>query len=110
MKGVLRAPSALVKVLRRLLGGYDVAVSTGSNHSIAVALAAWAKGVKIVNLESSVRFVEPNRAFILLRRIAWLNVVRWREQTRSAPNATAVGPFYEKPRGFTPHDNGYIWS
>jgi UDP-N-acetylglucosamine--N-acetylmuramyl-(pentapeptide) pyrophosphoryl-undecaprenol N-acetylglucosamine transferase len=106
-KGLARALPALLKTLKRLPNSYQVAVSTGSNHSIAVAIAAWLKGARIVNLESSVRFTRPSRAFRMLRRIAWINAVQWPEQKAFAPNALVVGPLYEKPR-YPPRDEGYI--
>ena len=82
-------------------------VSTGSNHSIAVALAGALHGARVVNMESSVRFVKPSRAYRLLRSVAWLNVVQWPEQCGFGGRPVLAGPFYEEPR-YRSRDEGYV--
>ena len=106
-KGVLRAPWEFFRVLKRVPGGYDVVVSTGSNHSVLVALASRFKGAEIINIEASVRFTRPSRAVRVLRRFARLTVLQWSEQKRLVPEGVVLGPFYEKPE-YESYDGGYI--
>lgn len=106
-RGVLRAPYEFFKTLRSVPGGYDIVVSTGSNHSILVALASRFKGAEIVSIEASVRFTRPSRAVRVLKRFAKLTALQWPEQKRLVPNGVVVGPLYEKPE-YEPYDGGYI--
>ncbi len=106
-RGLLRAPGAVLEALRSISDSYDVVVSTGSNHSIAAALAAKLKGIPVVSIESSVRFTAPSRAARLLRRAARLTALQWPEQKNLIPEGVVVGPLYEKPE-HRPYDGGYI--
>lgn len=98
-RGLARAPGAVMRALRRLRRvDFDYVISTGSNHSVAVALAGRLLGARVVNLEVAVRFTRPSRAYRVLRHIAWLNVVQWPEQRRFGGDPVVVGPFYKLPR------------
>ncbi|MGC9112933.1 UDP-N-acetylglucosamine--N-acetylmuramyl-(pentapeptide) pyrophosphoryl-undecaprenol N-acetylglucosamine transferase [Acidilobus sp.] len=106
-KGVLRLPGALLKSLARVPGGYDVAVASGSNHSIASGIAARLKGAKLVTIEATERFVEPSRAVRALSPISRLVALQWEEQRRFAPRGVVVGPLLGKLH-YRVRDEGYI--
>lgn len=106
-KGVLRLPGALVRSLARVPRGYDVAVASGSNHSIASGIAAWLKGSKLVTIEATERFVEPSRAVRALSPISKLVALQWEEQRRFAHKGVVVGPLLGKQH-YKVRDEGYI--
>ena len=106
-KGLLKAPAAVLEASRSISSDYDVVVSTGSNHSIAAALAARLKGIPVISIESSVRFTAPSRAARILRRFARITALQWPEQKKLIPEGVVVGPLYEKPE-HKPYDGGYI--
>ena len=105
------AVPGLVRAFFESLGavprGATAFVSSGSNHSVPPALAAWLKGVPVVNLESSVRFTSLSSSFRALKRFARLNVLQWEEQLELCPDGVVVGPLYEKPL-YEPRDEGYV--
>ncbi|MFP3320328.1 MAG: glycosyltransferase, partial [Acidilobus sp.] len=78
--GLRRAPAALLRALARVPRGYDVVIATGSSHSVAAALAAWAKGSDVVIVEATERFLGPSRALRALSPIARLVALQWEEQ------------------------------
>ena len=49
------------------LQDFDIVVSTGSNFCIWPAFFAWMRGLPVVNIESSVRFVKPSKTARLLQ-------------------------------------------
>ena len=93
--------------LRTIPGDYEVFVSSGSNHSVPPALAAKAKGLKLVNVESSVRFTRASLSALALKPISDLTVLQWPEQEEILPGGVVVGPLYELP-AYEPRDEGYI--
>ncbi|KSW10780.1 hypothetical protein CF15_08375 [Pyrodictium occultum] len=102
-----RWPRALAEALGLVERRHRVLVSCGGNLSIAPALAAKLKGLRLVNLESIVRLTTPGRTPRLLRPLADATLVHWPEQLRIHPGALVVGPVYEPPR-YPPRDEGYI--
>lgn len=93
--------------LWRVPRSYDVFVSSGSNHSVPPALAARLKGLKLVNIESSVRFTRPSMSARVLKPFSHLTVLQWPEQEEILPGGVVVGPLYEEPL-YEPRDEGYI--
>lgn len=106
-KLLLRMPSAFFESLGKVLGDYDVFISTGSNHSVPPAIVARLKGLKVYNIESSVRFTKPSLSARWLRPFSHVVVLQWEEQLKLHPNGKVYGPFYEKPE-YEPVDRGYI--
>mgnify|MGYP001772849173 FL=1 len=105
--GVLRAPGAIIRSLRRVPRGFDVVVATGSNHSIAASIAAWAKGADVVVVEATERFLGPSRALRALSPIARLVALQWEEQKAFSRKGVVVGPLLGKRR-HEPWDGGYV--
>jgi UDP-N-acetylglucosamine--N-acetylmuramyl-(pentapeptide) pyrophosphoryl-undecaprenol N-acetylglucosamine transferase len=85
---------------------FDVVVSTGSNFCVPPALVAWIKGVSVVNLESSVRFVKASKTARVLQPFAALTALQWEEQKRFL-KGVVVGPMLPKPE-VKPWNGGYI--
>ncbi|WP_317895112.1 UDP-N-acetylglucosamine--N-acetylmuramyl-(pentapeptide) pyrophosphoryl-undecaprenol N-acetylglucosamine transferase [Pyrofollis japonicus] len=106
-KTLHRWPRAFLRALSIVDKDYRVLVSCGANLSVAPALVAKAKGLRLVNVESIVRLVEPGRTPKLLHRFADETLVHWPEQAKLLPGARVVGPIYEPPR-YKPRDEGYI--
>jgi len=86
---------------------YDALVSSGSNHSVPPAIVGKLKGLKLINIESSVRFTRPSMSARFLEPLSDLTALQWPEQKRILPSGKLVGPIYEKPL-YKPHDEGYI--
>jgi UDP-N-acetylglucosamine:LPS N-acetylglucosamine transferase len=105
--GLLRAPAALLRALARVPRGYDVIIATGSSHSVAAALAAWAKGLDVVIVEATERFLGPSRALRALSPIARLVALQWEEQRAFARKGVVVGPLLGR-RAHEPRDEGYV--
>ena len=76
---------------------YDVLVSTGSNFSIAPAFFAWFRRLKIVNIESPVRFTKASVTARLLCPISEITALHWPEQKRII-KGIVVGPLLPTPR------------
>ncbi len=106
-KLLLRMPGAFLESIGRVPGEYDVFVSTGSNHSVPPAIIARLKGLRVYNLESSVRFTRPSLSARWLRPFSHVTVLQWEEQLKLHPNGVVYGPFYEYPE-YEPVDKGYI--
>lgn len=108
---LLKAIPGLLKAsfqsLGRVKGSFDVFVSTGSNHSVPPAIAAKLKGLKVVNIESSVRFTKPSLSVRALKPISSITALQWPEQEKILPGGVVVGPLYEKPI-YESRDEGYI--
>ncbi len=102
-----RLPKALVKSFSSIDEHFDFFVSGGSNHSVPPAIVAKIKGIPIVNIESSVRFVRPGRTPKLLSYISKITVLQWPEQKKILPRGTYFGPLYEKPE-YQVRDEGYV--
>ncbi|AMD30243.1 hypothetical protein SE86_01095 [Acidilobus sp. 7A] len=105
--GVLRAPSALLRALAEVPGGYDVAVASGSSHSIAAGAAARLKGASLVTLEATERFLEPSRAVKVLSPISRLVALQWEEQRAFSRRGVVVGPLLGKVH-YRVRDEGYV--
>ena len=86
---------------------YEVFVSTGSNHSVPPAIVAKTKGLKLINIESSVRFTKPSLSVRALQYISDLTILQWPEQKKILPKGIVVGPLFEKPL-YPSEDKGYI--
>ncbi len=84
-KLLARMPGAFIESLRKIKGLYDVLVSTGSNHSVPPAIIAWMKGLKVYNIESSVRFTRPGLSAKWLRPFSHVTVLQWEEQLKIHP-------------------------
>ncbi|MHA1754101.1 MAG: UDP-N-acetylglucosamine--N-acetylmuramyl-(pentapeptide) pyrophosphoryl-undecaprenol N-acetylglucosamine transferase [Candidatus Odinarchaeia archaeon] len=93
--------------LEEVKGDFDVFVSTGSNHSVPPAIAAKMKGLRLINIESSVRFTKASLSVRALRYIADLTILQWPEQKKILPEGIVVGPLFEKPL-YQCEDKGYI--
>ncbi|MET1100853.1 MAG: glycosyltransferase [Pyrodictiaceae archaeon] len=104
-----RWPRALLDSLKAVKRSYKALLSCGGNLSIAPALAAKAKHMKLVNVESIVRITAPGKTPRLLHPLADKTIVHWPEQRKLYPGekTEVVGPIYEPPR-YKPRDEGYI--
>jgi len=102
----VRLAEAFAKSVRRVPREVDVVVSSGSNFSIPPALVAWAKGIPVVNIESSVRFSGASATARLLQHFSVVTALQWEEQRRFL-DGVVVGPLLPKPE-FEPRDDGYI--
>jgi UDP-N-acetylglucosamine--N-acetylmuramyl-(pentapeptide) pyrophosphoryl-undecaprenol N-acetylglucosamine transferase len=97
---------ALLDTIGRNLQDFDVVVSTGSNFCIWPAFIAWLRGVPVVNIESSVRFVKPSRTACLLQPFSKITALQWEEQQEFLAGVV-VGPLIHKPE-IKPWKGGYI--
>ncbi len=102
-----RLAKAFLESFRAVPKDYDIFISSGSNHSVPPAYVAKLKGLKIVNIESSVRFTSLSSSFRAIAKVADLNILQWEEQKKLFPDGVVVGPLYEKPV-YEPYDGGYI--
>ena len=97
---------AFINSVKLPLYEFDVVVSTGSNFCVPPALIAWIRGVPLVNLESSVRFVKASKTARVLQLFSALTALQWEEQRRFLKGAV-VGPVLPKPE-VKPWNGGYI--
>jgi len=104
---VLRLPRAFFESIDSVPSDYDVFVSTGSNHSVPPAIVARIKGLRVYNIESSVRFIRPSSSARWLRPFSHVTVLQWEEQKKIHPSGVVYGPLYEMPE-HEPYDGGYI--
>jgi UDP-N-acetylglucosamine--N-acetylmuramyl-(pentapeptide) pyrophosphoryl-undecaprenol N-acetylglucosamine transferase len=88
------------------LQDFDVVVSTGSNFCIWPAFFAWMRGLPVVNIESSVRFVKPSKTARLLQPLSRITALQWEEQ-KWFLNGVVVGPLLHKPE-VEPWKGGYV--
>lgn len=107
LRGLLRLPSAMLKSIARVPRGYRVVVASGSNHSIASAVAAWLKGSKVVTLEATERFLKPSRALRALSPVSKLVILQWEEQREFSRKGVVTGPLLG-PLHYRPSDGGFI--
>jgi len=96
-----------IQSLKKIEDSYDVFVSTGSNHSVPPAITAKVRGLKIINIESSVRFTKASLSVRALKYISDLTVLQWPEQKSILPEGVVVGPLFEKPL-YSCENKGYI--
>jgi UDP-N-acetylglucosamine:LPS N-acetylglucosamine transferase len=102
-KGLPKAMFQSLKAVKDI----DIFISSGSNHSIAPAIAAWLKNIHVINIESSVRFTKPSSSAKNISLIAELTVLQWEEQKKILPKGKVFGPLYEVPE-YKIEDKGYI--
>lgn len=102
----VRLAESFAKSVGRVPREVDVVVSTGSNFCVPPALVAWAKGIPVVNIESSVRFSGASATARLLQHFSVITALHWEEQRRFL-DGVVVGPLLPKPE-FEPRDEGYI--
>jgi UDP-N-acetylglucosamine:LPS N-acetylglucosamine transferase len=100
-------PRALFDCVDKISSESKIFVSSGSNHSVAPAIIARFKGLKVYNLESTVRFVKPSLTGRWLNPISHVTVLQWEEQKSIHPMGKVYGPFYEMPE-YDVRDDGYI--
>ncbi len=93
--------------LSKVKGDFDVLVSTGSNHSIPPAVIGKIKGVRLINIESCVRFTRASKSARILSKFSDMTVLQWEEQLDLFRDGQVVGPLYEKP-SYEIRDKDYI--
>ena len=93
--------------LSKVKGDFDVLVSTGSNHSIPPAVIGKIKGVRLINIESCVRFTKASKSARILSMFSDMTALQWEEQLQLFGDGQVVGPMYEKP-SYEIQDRGYI--
>lgn len=98
---------AFVDSFRRVSGKYDAVVSTGSNFCIPPCFLARLKGVPIVNIESSVRFIKASKTAFILQPFSAITALQWKEQKKLLKRGVVFGPLLPKPEA-TPYNGGYI--
>jgi len=98
---------AFLESFERVPGGLDVVVSTGSNFCIPPAIAAYLKGIPLVNIESSVRFTKASRTAFILQPFSSITALHWEEQRRLLNRGSVVGPLLPKPEA-KPWNAGYV--
>ena len=101
-----RFAKAFVDSIGQVSREFDVVVSTGSNFCIPPAIIAWARGIPVINIESSVRFSSPSKTARLLQPFSTITVLQWEEQRRLL-DGVVVGPLLPKPE-VKPWKGGYI--
>lgn len=97
---------AFINSVKLPIQDFDVVVSTGSNFCVSPALVSWIRGVPVVNLESSVRFVKASKTARVLQPFSTLTALQWEEQKRLL-KGVVVGPILPKPE-VKPWNGGYI--
>ncbi len=102
----VRLARAFIDSVGQNLQNFDVVVSTGSNFCIWPAFLAWMRGMSVVNIESSVRFVKPSKTARLLQPFSKITALQWEEQKRFL-KGVVVGPLLHKPE-IEPWNGGYI--
>jgi UDP-N-acetylglucosamine--N-acetylmuramyl-(pentapeptide) pyrophosphoryl-undecaprenol N-acetylglucosamine transferase len=98
---------AFVDSLKRVSGKYDAIVSTGSNFCIPPCFLARLKGVPIVNIESSVRFLKASKTAFILQPFSAITALQWKEQKKLLRRGTVFGPMLPKPE-VASRNGGYI--
>jgi len=103
---VVRLSKAFLDSFRFNFSQFDIIVSAGSNFCVPPAIAAWIKGVPLVNIESPIRFIKPSRSARFLQNFSAITALHWEEQTRIL-KGVVVGPILPKPE-VEPRNKGYI--
>ncbi|KPV62968.1 MAG: undecaprenyldiphospho-muramoylpentapeptide beta-N- acetylglucosaminyltransferase [Candidatus Bathyarchaeota archaeon BA2] len=85
---------------------FDVVVSTGGNFCVFPTIMAWMRGVPVVNIESSVRFLKPSKTARILQPFSTITALWWKEQKKLL-KGVVVGPLLPKPM-VKPRNRGYI--
>jgi len=97
---------ALRNSMKKVTGYSDVVVSTGSNFCIPPAVAAFLKGIPLVNIEGEARFSGPSKTARILQPFSAITALQWSEQKKFL-KGTVVGPIFPKPM-LQPSKGGYI--
>ncbi|HIE15110.1 TPA: hypothetical protein EYP70_07550 [Candidatus Bathyarchaeota archaeon] len=97
---------SLLNSIEKVSTRFDVVVSTGCNFCIPPALIAWTKGIPIINIESSVRFVKPSKTALLLHPFSKLTALQWEEQ-KNFLDGVVTGPLLPRPK-LKPWNGNYI--
>jgi UDP-N-acetylglucosamine--N-acetylmuramyl-(pentapeptide) pyrophosphoryl-undecaprenol N-acetylglucosamine transferase len=97
---------AFIQSMRKVTGGFDAVVCTGSNFCIPPAFVALLKGIPLINIEGDVRFTEASRTARILQPYSAITALHWQEQKRLL-KGTVVGPLFPKPE-IQPWSGGYI--
>ncbi len=97
---------ALYQSLRKVRD-VDVLIATGSNHCMPPAITAKLKRIKLIAIESSVRFIRPSQSIKLLEPISDVIALQWPEQKKILPKGVVVGPLYELPE-YKPWNGDYV--
>lgn len=97
----------LYESLTKVTRTYDAVLATGSNFSLIPGLTAWAKRIRLYNLESIDRIVDRGRTTSILYRFARITFLHWPEQLANYPRGLVAGPVYEPPT-YEPYDGGYV--
>jgi UDP-N-acetylglucosamine--N-acetylmuramyl-(pentapeptide) pyrophosphoryl-undecaprenol N-acetylglucosamine transferase len=99
--------NAFGQAMLKSKNGFEVVVSTGSNFCIPPALLMRMKGVKLINIESSVRFTTPSKTASILQPFSTCTALQWKEQKALLRRGTYFGPIL--PRAvMQPWRGGYI--
>jgi UDP-N-acetylglucosamine:LPS N-acetylglucosamine transferase len=104
---VPRLAKSFLESLNRVSRQCDAVISTGSNFCIPPALVAWAKGVPVVNIESSVRFTKASKTALILQHFSAITALQWDEQKKLLDKGVVVGPLLPDPE-VAPRNRGYI--
>jgi UDP-N-acetylglucosamine--N-acetylmuramyl-(pentapeptide) pyrophosphoryl-undecaprenol N-acetylglucosamine transferase len=102
--GLLKSGAKSLRLVKRQ---HTVVVSTGSNFCIPPSIAAYLKGKRLVNIESSVRFTRASSTARILSRFSDLTVLQWEEQRDILPRGKVYGPLVPAPEAEI-EDRGYI--
>jgi UDP-N-acetylglucosamine--N-acetylmuramyl-(pentapeptide) pyrophosphoryl-undecaprenol N-acetylglucosamine transferase len=97
---------AFVQSMRKVTGGFDAVVCTGSNFCIPPAFVALSKGIPLINIEGEVRFTKASRTARILQPYSAITALHWQEQKRLLKGAV-VGPLLPRPE-IQPWSAGYI--
>jgi UDP-N-acetylglucosamine--N-acetylmuramyl-(pentapeptide) pyrophosphoryl-undecaprenol N-acetylglucosamine transferase len=97
---------AFVQSMRKVTGGFDAVVCTGSNFCIPPAFVALSKGIPLINIEGEVRFTKASRTARILQHYSAITALHWQEQKRLLKGAV-VGPLLPRPE-IQPWSAGYI--
>jgi len=97
---------AFIHSFRKISKRFDVVVSHSSNFCIAPALVAWARGIPVVNVENSVRFVGASKTAKILQYFSKITALEWEEQKKFL-KGVVVGPLIQDPE-VKPWDGKYI--
>jgi UDP-N-acetylglucosamine:LPS N-acetylglucosamine transferase len=98
---------AFAQSFNRISREFDVVVSTGSNFCIPPAFFAWLKGIPLVNIESSVRFIKASKTASILQPFSTVTALHWEEQGKLLKKGIVLGPMLPKPE-VESWDGGYI--
>jgi len=102
----VRFAQAFTESIGQVSREFDVVVSTGSNFCISPAFIAWIKGIPVVNIESSVRFLKASKTARILQPLSTLTALQWDEQRRLL-DGVVVGPLLPKLE-VEPWNGGYV--